>query len=360
MSLVRVGSLPVSAVNIGLAASIGGLTAKVAKLQADLTKLTPALAGQIEIGLDFPPSPTMYAGPLALALNPLELAAVFNPANMTAASADLSVDLAADLVFVTAQLEIVEALAATFTAGLDAGGVAGWSYSGNARGFGSELERYTATGFGRTAADAQIQAVVIATESLAGWQAFSQGVNTNGTANAPASALAARLAFLGELSGRRWNTGVASLAGALDLLVADFRGQKAGLEASAQVALGLNLPDVGAVVDAGLSIVADVGIDGLLENLFTVQADITGAIGDVTAQVDAVLALAADIAAQLSAGGLTFWTYAGTASGLGEALKAELAGGIPSGSGAQAPAYGLALAGTPASMALFGSIFKTS
>jgi hypothetical protein len=359
VALVRVGSLPVSAVNVGLAGSIAGLTAKVSKLQADLTKLAPALAGQIEIGLDFPPSPTMYAGPLAAALDPLELAAVFNPANMAGASADLSVDLAADLAIVTAQLEIVESLQSTFTAGLDAGGVAGWSYSGPAQGFGSELAGATETGFGRTAADAQIQAVVIATESLAGWQAFSQSVNTNGTANTPATQ-AARLAFMGELSGRRWNSGVAALAADLDLLAADLRGQKAGLEASAQAALGLNLPDVSAVVDAGLSIVADIGITGLLENMLTVSADITGAIGDVTAQIDVVLELSASIAAQLSAGGLNVWTYSGTASGLGAALRAELAGGIPGGSGPKEPAYGLALAGTPASMALFGSIFKTS
>jgi hypothetical protein len=222
-----------------------------------------------------------------------------------------------------------------------------------------ELEGATETGFGRTAADAQIQAVVIATESLAGWQAFSQSVNTNGTANTPATT-AARLAFLGELSGRRWNSGVATLAADLDLLVADFRGRKAGLEASALVAVGLNLPDVSVVVDAGLSIVADIGIDGLLDNMLNVSADITGAIGSVTAQIDAVLSLSASIAAQLSAGGLTFWTYSGTASGLGAALKAELAGGIPGGSGPRAPAYGLALAGTPANMTIFGSIFKTS
>lgn len=359
MALVRVGSLPVSAINVGLAASISGLTAKVSKLQADLTKLTPALAGQVEIAADFPPSPTMYAGPLAASLNPLELAAVFNPANMATASADLSVDLAADLAFVTAQLVVVESLQAAFTAGLEAGGVAGWSYSGPGAGFGSELEGATETGFGHTAADAQIQAVVIATESLASWQAFSQGVNTNGTASTPAT-MAARLAFLGELSGRRWNSGVAALAADLDLLVADFRGQKSGIEASAQVAIGLNLPDASAVVDAGLSIVADVGIDGLLENMLNVSADITGAIGGVTAQVAAVLELSASITAQLSAGGLTFWTYAGPASGLGAALRAELAGGIPGGSGPRAPAYGLALAGTPANMTTFGSIFKTS
>lgn len=360
MALVRVGSLPVSAINVGLAASLGGIAAKAAKLQADATKLIPALAGQIKLGLDFPPSPTAYAGSIGAMLNPLELAAVVNPLNMAGASADLLVDLAVDLAFVSAQLEVVEGLQTTLNLGLDAGGIAGWSYSGPAAGFGSELERQTKTGFGSTAADAQIQAVIIATESLAAWQAFSKSVDTGGTANAPADAQAARLAFLGELSGRHWNGGVAALAGSLDLLVADFRGQKSGIEASAKMAAGLTLPNVSAIVNAGLSVVADVGIGGLMDNMLNVSADLTGAIGGVTGQIDALLALSADIAGQLAAGGLMFWTYSGPAAGLGAALRAELGSGIPGGSGPRAPAYGLALAGTPASMATFGSIFKTS
>lgn len=360
MGLIRVGSLPVSAINVGLAASLGGITAKVGKLQADLSKLTPALAGQIEIGLSFPPTPANYAASIGLALNPLELAAVVSPLNMVAASADLSIDLALDLAFVTAQLKITQALQTTLNLGLEAGGLAGWGYSGPAPGFGSELKRQTLTGFGSTAAAAQIQAVVIATESLAAWRAFSTSVETGGTASAPASAQAARLAFLGELSGRRWNGGVAELAGAIDLLVADFRGQKSGIEASVKMSAGLTLPNVSAIVDAGLAVVADVGIGGLMDNMLNVSADITGAIGGVTGKIDELLALSADISGQLSAGGLMFWSYSGTAAGLGVALAAELQGGIPGGSGHRAPAYGLAIAGTPASMGVFGSIFKTS
>ncbi len=360
MGLVRVGSLPVSAINVGLAASLGGITAKVGKLQAEIAKLTPALAGQIEGKLDFPPSPAAYAGPIGIALNPVELAAIVSPINIVGASADLSTELAADLAFVTAKLKIVEGLQTSLKLGLEVGGVAGWSYSGPAPGFGFELERTTPTGFGSTPAAAQIQAVVIATESLAAWRAFSQSVETGGTANAPAGAQVARLAFLGELPGRRWNGGVATLAADLDLLVAEFRGQKSGIEASAKLAAGLTLPDVSAIVDAGLSIVADIGIDGLMDNMLNVSADISGAIGAVTGKVDALLALSANISAQLSAGGLTFWSYSGTAAGLGAALRSELQGGIPGGTGPRAPAYGLALAGTPAAMGVFGGIFKTS
>lgn len=346
--------------NLGLVAGLGGITAKVGKLQADLTKLTPALAGQAEVALDFPPNPASYVGAIGVALNPIELASVVSPLNMVGASVDLSTDLVAELGFVDAQLTITKGIQSTINVGLAAAGVAGWAYSGPAPTMGSELERQTKTGFGSTAANAQIQAAIIATESFAAWQAFSKSIETGGTANAPASAETARLAFLGELSGREWNGGVAALAADIDLLVADFRGQKSGLEASAAIAAGLTLPDVNAVVNGGLNVFAELGIDGLMENMVNVSADISGALGGINSQVAALIDLSAEISGQLSAGGLMFWSYSGPAAGLGAALRAELLNGIPGGSGTRAPAYGLVLAGTPASMGVFGSIFKTS
>jgi hypothetical protein len=358
VGLARVGSLPVAAINIGLAGSIAGITAKAAKLQGDATKLIPAIVGQLQIAASFPPNPASYGAAIGVALNPVELAAVCNPVAMAAASPDLLIDIATDLAVVSVQLAIVEKLKAQFSAGLEVGSIAGWSYSGPAPGFGSELARYTATGFGTTAPDAIVQACNIATENLDSWKAFSKSVNTGGSANNPADA--ARLAYLGELPAGRWNSGVADLAAGLDLLVADLRGTKSGLEYSAQVAVGLVLPDIEAVVDAGIGIFTEVGIDGLLENMISVQADFTGAIGAITGQIAATLALGADIAGQLSAGGLTFWTYSGRADGLGAALAAELQSGIPGGTGPRAGAYGLALAGTPAAMLGFGAIFKTS
>lgn len=359
MPLLFTGTLPVAAINVGLAAALPGLAAKGAKLTADVTQLGVALAGQVEVTADFPPNPASYVGTIGAALNPVDFAAAINPANIIGASIDLSTDAAAQLALVTAQLEVAEGVSSTLSLGLEASGVAGYSYSGPAPAFGSELERYTKAGIGKTPPTAQVQAVVIATESFASWGTFSQSVDTGGTAGAEATATP-RLAFMGELPGRSWNPGVASVGTEIDLLVADLRGQKSGIEASLQLMAGLNLPDPEVVVDAGLNIFAELGIDGLLENMVNVQADITGSIDGVTAQIDAVVELTGGIAAQLSAGGLAFWTYTGTAAGLGEALRAALGNGIPGGTGARARAYGLVLVGTPASMTLLGSILKTS
>ncbi|HKY40774.1 MAG TPA: hypothetical protein VJN18_32790 [Polyangiaceae bacterium] len=359
MPLLFTGTLPVAAVNVGLVASLPGLAAKSAKLTADATQLGLALVGQVQVSVDFPPNPAQYAGAIAGALNPLELAAVLNPLNVAGASLDLATDAAVDLALVTAQLTVAESVASTLNIGLEVGGVAGYSYSGPAPAFGSELERYSKAGIGKTPPSAQIQAVIIATESFASWGTFSQSVNTDGTAGAEATS-SPRLAFMGELPGSSWNPGVASVGAEIDLLVADLRGQKSGIEASFDVMLGVTLPDPQVVVEAGLNIVAEVGIDGLLESMVNVQADITGSIGGVTAQIDAVAELAGGIAAQISAGGLAFWTYTGTAAGLGEALRAALVGGIPGGTGSRARAYGLVLVGTPANMTLLGSILKTS
>lgn len=358
--LTRVGSLPVSAINVGLAGSVAGFGIQAAKLQADIAKLGLSTIAQAQVALDFPPSPASFAPAAVAALDPIELASVLNPVSIAGGSVDAALDATLELAIVTAQLEVAEELHAAFTAGLDAGGLAGWSYSGNAPGFGSELERYTLNGFGRTAAATEVQGIVIATESFSAWGAFSQGVNTGGTANTEASAARARLAFLGELSGARWNTGVADVAASFGLFVAELRGKKAGIVASLEFMLGLDLPDPTVVVDAGLSIFADIGIDGLLDNMLNVRADIGGAISTVQGKLDLLLEGAADIGAQLSAGGLTFWTYAGAASAFGASLRSELARGIPGGTGARAPAYGLAIAGSPTAMALFGSIFKTA
>jgi hypothetical protein len=360
MPITNVGTLPVSAINVGLVACVSGLGVESAKLGVDISGLNAALAGKFEVSANFPPPAPSYAAGIVTQLDPLEVAAQFLPGNWPTMGASASIDTLAKLGIVEGQLAIVENVTASITAGLTAGGISGWSYAGGASGFGESLTDATASGFGKVAADTEIQAVIIGTESFSSWGSFAQGFDVGTSAAAPAVAAAPRLAFLGEQSAGDWNSGVADVAARLDLFVAELRGLKAALEAQLQLALGLNLPDAQVVVDAGLAIMADVGIDGLMLNMVNVQADIDGELEGISVQLDVVLALSADLSAQLSAGGLTFWTYTGPASGLGAALRSETQDGIPGGSGPSAPAYGVVLAGAAPSMALFGNIFKTS
>lgn len=352
MSMITLaGTLPVAALNVGLAASLTGLNSEVAKLQADITALQPALAAKLELAADFAaPNPSL--GALITASSTVaELASLLTPSNIIAAGADVSADLAIDLAFIEAQIAICSPLVATFTAGVSAPGISGWSYSGRAAGFGRQLELATASGFGRVAAATEVQAVIIATESFTSWGSFSQGCYTGSSALAPAASTEENLAFLGTLGGGSWNTGVASLLARLRLHLQALEGLRAGLRACADVALGVDLPDPEVLA------AVDIDIDAAVEASVSADVDITGAIGGLEARVSAVLDLAVAIQAQLSAGGLAVWRYAGRADGLGAALSAETRFGLPGGSGPNAVAYGLALASTPASMSAFGSIF---
>lgn len=357
MPIALAGVLPVSAINLGLNAALPSLTAKVTKLTADLSKLAPALAGQLKVSATFPPPLPLFAAAITAGLNPAKLSASMGALSFT--GPHLNADLVARLGLIQGQLAIVESVVLPLELGLGAGSIAGWSYSGRAAGFGEQLAPATAQGFARTPPNAPVSGVIIATESLASWNAFSQRVHTGAT-GAPASSTDARLTFLGELGGAGWSSGLLPLKADLDLFLAELQGEQAGLEATIQMSLGLTLPAPDVIVDAGLSIVADLGVAGLLDNMVNVRADITGAIGTIQAQIDGVLALTGAIGGQLSAGGLALWTYSGTASGFGAAFKEAVKNGIPAGSGPAAPAYGIALASTPANMATFGSIFKAS
>ncbi len=352
------GVLPVSAINVGLVAAVGGLQAEVTKLTADLSELTFGLIAQAQVTLDFPPNPLSIAANITAGLNPLEIAAGLLPTNVLAGGIDASLESTIELGVVSIQISAVQQITIPLGIGLDAGGIAGWSYSGPAQGYGIELERATARGFGRFRATDQIVGVVIATESFASWGAFSQGVNTGGSGSIEATE-DATLNYLGALNGGQWNTGVATLIARIRLLLDELRGIKAALQAQIQVSLGVNLPDVDVLLDAGLDVVADLGIDGLIDNLINVQTDFGAAISGIEAKIELLLDLIADLSLQLSAGGLAFWTYSGSAAGLGAELRTAIEDGVPSGSGPGASCYGLVLAGTAPSMTAFGTIFKT-
>lgn len=360
MPIVQGGTLPVSAINLGLVASVSGLQAEVTKLEADVTNFTPGIAAQVEIALDFPPDPLSYTAALSASIDPLNVAAELNPGNFVAAGADTNAELVVQKGLIDGQLAIVSEVTETVGAGLAAGELAGWSYAGRGPGFGDQLVPATENGFGTTAPGDLIQAVIIVTESFASWQAFSGGVNTGTSAAAEVTADVERLQFMGTLGGADWNTGSADLLARIELFLDELRGAKAIIDAQIDLSLGLNLPDAEVIADASGAVVADFGIDGLLDNFVNVSVDLDADIGFLTAKIEFLFNLIAEIGGDLSAGGLTIWFYDGPASQLGAALRGEIADGLPGGSGPSAPIYGLVIAGPADSMLTFGSVFKTS
>lgn len=359
MPIEQGGTLPVSAINLGLVLSVSGLQAEVTKLELDVSNITPALAAQASISLDLPPDPASLTLNVEAAIDPLNVAAELTPGNFVVAGVDTNAELVLELGVIDAQLEIVEEVTAQAGAGLAVGELAGWSYAGGARAFGEALDPATAAGFGTTAPGTPIRATIIATESFASWQAFSGGFNTGTSGQAEVTGADARLQFLGTLGGADWNTGTADLFGRIGLFLDQLRALKAAIEFQIELSVGVNLPSATLIADAGADIVADIGIDGLLD-FIDVDVDIDAALGFLNAKIDFLLNLIAEIGADLSAGGLTIWFYNGPAGQLGAALRGEIVGGLPGGSGANAPIYGLVIAGPEDSMLTFGTIFKTS
>ena len=353
MPLVFVGTLPVSGINVGLVSAVVGLNAEVAKLQADLSGLNAALAGQIQVTASFPPNAAGVTAAITGQLNPAAIAASF--AGFPAITASANLDLTAKLGIINAQIEVVSEILVPLELGLGAFGIAGWSYAGRAPGFGVALAADTENGFPGFAPDASIEAVIIATENFGSWGSFSESVDTGGTAQDQVAADVENLRFMGFKTGAGWNFGVASVFAKIRLFLAEIEGLAAALEAQIEISLGIGLPDISALLDVGLSI--DIGV--ALDNLINVQTDFGAAITGLQAIIDARLAFIAELNAQLSAGGLAFWTYSGRADGLGASLRDAIQNGVPSGSGPKAVAYGVALAGTASSMGQFGGIFTT-
>jgi hypothetical protein len=350
MALAFQGSVPVSLVNIGLAASVPALDVQVEQLGVDIVALAPAVTGQLELSLN-PPDLASLTANLSGQLDPLEVGAQLLPGTMPTLAADASVDLAIELALVEAKLAVAAAVRTQLAAGVAAPGISGWSYAGSALDLGQSLEVATAAGFGRTAADAEVRAMVVATESPASWSSFSEAVHTGDGAEG--------LQYLGELGGGQWNTGVADLLTRIDLFVAALEGRKSAIQVQLQVMAGAELPDPQVVVDAGLDAYAELGVDGLLDNLINVQTDFDAEIGSIQLRLDLLVSLLADINAQLSAGGLALWSYSGSAASLGSEMRGAVAQGVPGGSGRAASVQALVLCGTPANMTTLGNIFAT-
>lgn len=357
MSIQYVGSLPVSSVNLGLAASINGLTAEIARLGIDLDKFTGALSLQADITSALPPDPTFPAA-FAGALDLAKLTEILTPANWVTLNADASTDLAAELALVQAQLDIVGEITGTLSAGLDAGSLTGWTYAGRARGFGTRLQAATAGGFGGVDPDTEVSALIIGCASFSSWGSFSAGFNTGESADEDLGETTTeeRLQCQGTLGGGQWNTGAQDVFARLDLVRLRLEGTKAALLAQLDIAAGLNLPDPGDLLDLALQ----VDLDLALENLASVQTDLTAEIGSIQVRIDAVADLSAEISAQLSAAGLSLWSYSGRAGDLGAEFAPETHDGLPDAGGPDSAVYGLCIASaSPSAWASFGQITAT-
>jgi len=349
MTISYAGSLPVSAVNVGLSASLPALAAEVARLNVDLAGLVPAIAANAELTLDFPPNPVSIAAAMSAVANLPDVILELNPTTILTLGADANLELTVELGLVNAAIGIVETIAADIDAGLAVGGISGWSYSGGAKAFGEELKGATVNGFGRTAGTTEVNATLIACESPGSWDSFGEGFYTGPERS--------DLHYLGELGAEQWSTGLADVMVRVRLFLAELEGLKAALESQIQVTLGLDLPDPTVIVDAVLDVLASVSLDVMLDDMVNVSVDFDATMGTIQAEIDLLLELTGSIEAQLSAGGLSAWQYSGAASSLGSEFAEAIKDGVPSGNGASAPVDGLVLAFSPAAAGAFGNVF---
>jgi len=356
MALTYVGSLPISLVNVGLAATPPGFTQGTLKLAADIAKLDDAVIAQAAISATFPPNVVANAAAIVNALDPTKLAAVF--ALWLTLNADANTDLAAELVGIEAQLAIVAGITGPLQLGVDAGSLSGWTYAGTARGFGTTLEAATVNGFGGVDRAANVNAIIIGAPDFSAWGTFGDAFNvgTSDDADLGAATTQTDLRALGVLNGGQWNTGVDDTLRALLTFQAALEGRKTVLEAQIQLTLGIGLPDPGDIIDFGLTI----DITAALENLVNIQTDLDLAIANINIQIDALNLLIGEINAQLGVAGISVWSYSGPAGQLGSSFAPEVEGGMPGIDKASAPAYGVVIAsGSPSAWADFGSICVT-
>jgi len=356
--IANLGTLPVSSINIGLAGSLVGLTAEIAKLQAELTGIASALETQLTFSSNFPPNLAGYAVQFTTAFDPTWMAALFSPANWATLNTDANADLVLQLGFVDGQLAITTPLVEGLEVGVSAGALTGWTYSGRARGFGTELTAATVNGFAGIHPDTQIDAIIIATANFASWQAFGEGflVGTSDDEDLGASTSRERLQGMGVLNGGNWNGGVDQILSPLRIFLAELEGRKSAIEYQLEVTVGLNLPDPGEIIDFGLTL----DLEAALESMVTVQTDLDLQVTGLNAKIDALFDLIFDLTVQLSAGGITVWSYSGRAGSLGAEFAPEVDDGLPGAGDASSSTYGIAIAtALPSAWVDFGNITIT-
>jgi hypothetical protein len=175
------------------------------------------------------------------------------------------------------------------------------------------------------------------------------------------------LAFLGSLTLSVAVPGAASVASAgaagINGALPDIESRLASLGdfTPAPISFAADLALAQSVV-AGVTLA--IATPGLTPPDISAQLAIIAAlVASLEAQIGAVnaeLGIVTDFLAVLATGGVFGYAYAGRADGIGSAISAELAGGFPGGTGADA-ANALVLATTtPATWGAMQTLFKTS
>jgi hypothetical protein len=356
MGLTLLGTLPLSAIQLGVVAALPGLSGRVNAAVSDLSKVQASLAGALSGSATFiPPDPTTIAATLAsaIAAQSGNLSNLVLPTTWITGSVSAGAELAVELGTIDAELALVGEIGATLSAGLDVGSLATWAWGGPVGAFGTRLAATTRGGWGKVSPGDPVSGVVIVSTAFADWQHFGASFNVGPTARAPASGGGA-LTFLGELSGGKLNTGTLAAKQPIDLYRTQLEGAKLAVEASLELTLGVNLPSVDVLLP-GLSI----NLDDLIGNMLSLDlaADLQLNIDALSLQLEALQLELGGFEAMVTGGGLTVWKYDGPAGRFGASLEAEIKDGIPNAGDGSSIGYGLAIAcGSPSAWGGFGLI----
>lgn len=294
------GDIPLSVLNVGIAAAMPGVVAQATVLLADLAAMAPAPLLQTAFAASPPLLPDLDSL-VAAGDNLLAYASTLNPANWGPAAASVNVSVAADLGFAEAQLAIVGQALGAVEAGVATGGIATWCYAGPAPSyFDGLLDRAASEYYLR---EQVVDAFVVATDSDAAWATFAAGFNDAGLRDSPGP----RIVYSGGASAGNLLTSLGRAYDVVRNLYLDLGARTTKLEADLQLTLGLDLPD-----PLDLMVPVDVDLGAI-----TATVDFDSMFQAVGLQVDAVLDLVAELDLQLSGQALACWHFRGPAGSMG-------------------------------------------
>jgi len=347
-------TLPVSALNIGVAASIPGIQLKTAELALNITNLGIASTELLPKAalMNVPPLDVGFLGP-ALAVHLAALPSLIFPDDLIVLGADIGAEILVKLGLVSASIKIVGDLLISLKFGLSAGGLKTWAYSGPASRLGPMVT-------GAVGGGGYVQGFVLACESFDSWGKLSLTFNTGTKPGATEPDRSSpRILSLGSLDGGSLVTGLQQPLAVLNAYLLKLKGQQSILEYQLGFTAGLNLPNLSRLKGTLTAIIPR--IDVILKRFLSFSWDPTVDIRGVNAQLDFLLGLIGDLQLSLSGGGLTFWSYAGAANETGAALTSATANGLPGASGPDAGINAVVvLCSSPSAMADFGLIFKVA